>query len=201
VPVKVRKEGKGGWVSLFNGRDLTGWEVVGARGWSVKDGVLTADGRGAGWLASAKEYGDVEVELEYRLPPRGNSGMFLRAWKAGPIDGGQFLEIQLLDDGAFPDFHPTRRTGAIYGTVAPNPSPKLRPQDWNGVHVKAVGLRVQVSVNGTRVVNVNLDDHASTFARFPGLTRGSGRLGLQMLGTPVEFRNIRVRDLSRRGDR
>src|SRR5947209_6103799 len=70
-----------GFVSLFNGKDLTGWKVnQGGKMsvWGAQDGILYVDGRGGGWLLTEKEYGDFEVRLEYKMPEHGNSGVGLR---------------------------------------------------------------------------------------------------------------------------
>ena len=81
---------------LFNGKDLTGWETVGDGQWTVKDGLLRSlPGKTMGWLATDKDYGDFDLELEYRLGERGNTGVFVHAWKEGALNGGQFLEVQL----------------------------------------------------------------------------------------------------------
>ena len=96
-----------GSVDLFNGRDLTGWQLY-RKGWSVKDGVLV--GSGSEWIMSDAEFLDFELELEYFLSKGGNSGVFLRAWADGKSSGGDFHEIQLLDDtdqqySSIPDTH------------------------------------------------------------------------------------------------
>jgi 3-keto-disaccharide hydrolase len=71
-------EAAAGWQDLFNGKDLSGWKVEGKDGWSVQDGVLTADGSGVGYLMTEKDYTDYELELDYRISPRGNSGLGLQ---------------------------------------------------------------------------------------------------------------------------
>ena len=188
-----------GIVRLFNGQDLTGWIATGKNGWSVKDGVLVADGSGVGWLGTAREYSDFFLEFEYRLPAGGNSGIFLRAGGKGPVNGSSFVEIQLLDDN-----HPRyialpadRKTGGLFG-IAPTPDqagrrPVAPVDQWNLVAIEMSGRRLKVVVNGEQTLNVNLDDFAASMATIRGLIEDSGQIGLQMLGTPVEYRNIQVR--------
>jgi serine/threonine protein kinase len=174
-------------LSLFNGKDLEGWEVVGGGRWSVVGGILRADGKGTGWLASKRSFADLELKLEYRLPVKGNSGVFLRARKEAPPDGRDFLEIQLLDDANNLDFPPTTRNGAVFNEIAPDPTGPAAPAgQWNTLHVRAEGRTIQVWINESHVVS-----HQTRRPEKKGL------LGLQMLGTAVEFQNIRVRDLSR----
>src|SRR5262245_10423319 len=89
------------WTPLFNGKDLEGWEAVDGpmSSWKVEDGVLFCSGGGGGWLSTKKEYQNFEVELEFRVPAGGNSGVFLRAPHQGnPAFAG--MEVQLLDDRA-----------------------------------------------------------------------------------------------------
>src|SRR5262249_14578093 len=144
----------GEWLSLFNGKDLEGWEVVGEGKWSAVDHILTADGSGVGWLASKRSFADLELELEYRLPTRGNSGVFLRARKDAPVDGRDFLEIQLQDDASYPDAPAETLTGAVLNEAAPDARLGFTPSgQWAKLRVRAEGQRIQVWVNGTPLLD------------------------------------------------
>jgi hypothetical protein len=185
-----------GWASLFNGKDLTGWEKVGPAEWMVEKGLLRTSGKQFGWLASERDYGDFELELEYKLEQRGNSGVFVHAWKEGPLHGGEFLEIQMIDDKALGTVGKLNGTAAIFGVVAPRPTVLSIPNTWHKMAIRSKGRRLQVSFDGKQVIDTNLDDHADAFARFPGLKRATGRIGLQNFDSLVEFRNIRLRPLA-----
>lgn len=187
-----------GWVKLFNGTDLTGWIPVASRdGWSVQDGVLTAN-PGDGWLATERDYDNYELELEYRIPPNGNSGVFLRAPLNGAASGKGLLEVQAIDDSS-PNFRPIAdksRTGAIYGLFSPSQQANAPTDVWNKLAIRADGPRIVVSVNGRQVLEGSLDGTS-----LPTLTsemqRPTGRIGLQRRpASKVEFRNIRIRTLS-----
>ncbi len=171
---------------IFNGRDLSGWETVGTGGWWVEPGgVLRADGKGMGWLSTVKKYADFELELEYRLPPKGDSGIFLRAQKGGPRSGSDLIRLLLLDDAAHPNLPPAEGNGALYRLIAPNPAPNALAGTWNKVRVVAQGARYQVTFNGTRVID----------AEVPRPER-AGYIGLEgHPGTTTEFKNIRIREL------
>jgi hypothetical protein len=189
--VKVRpRSGAGtGWKSLFNGVDLSGWQSIGVSGWSVNEGVLTGrtmPGGQVGWLMSDKEYGDYDFEFEYKIAAGGNSGIFLRAWPEGHVSGDQFVEVQLLDDAApaFAGVVPNCKTGSIFGQVAPDPAPVAPAGTWNRMLVATRGNRVVVSVNGVKVVDADV----------PTLTRPTGRIGLQLYPTEIQFRGLRVRE-------
>src|SRR5262249_2859012 len=152
---------------------------------------------GKGWLMFEREYADFELELEYKLPTAGNSGVLVHAWPDGSPDSAQFLEIQLLDDDApaFRGLEATRKTGGVYGGISPKPPAKAPANEWNKLRIRSVGRQLAVQVNGQQVVDANLDQYSDHFDRMPGLKRDHGRIGLQTFGTLAEFRNIRVREL------
>lgn len=190
--VLVRKEP--GWVQLFNGKDLTGWKVMGHAGWKAQDGVLIGESNEPkGWLMSDKDYADFELSLEYKMAAGSNSGVFLRAWPEGPISGEQFMEIQLIDDAV--TAVPRDRTGAIFSVVAPNPPPSAQGDQWHRLDLRVQGRQVQVTFDDEKILAANLDDHTDSIARFPGLTKTTGRIGLQLYPGHVEFKNIRVKEL------
>lgn len=177
------------WSELFNGKDLAGWEVMGAKGWSIEQNALvgrTSTNAGSGWLMSERQFGDFELELEYKLSPGSNSGIFLRAWPEGGVDGSQFREIQLLDDEhpMFASVPANRRSGSVFGVVAPNPTPKVPADQWHRVRVHLKGQQLRLSINDVAVLDHTLSD-----------LRPSGRIGLQLYPNRVEFRNARVRPI------
>src|SRR5262245_19099134 len=185
----VGNAGPGPWINLFNGRDLYGWLQKGHAGWSVKDGVLTGESVGAvGWLMSDKEYGDFELELEYRLPPGGNSGVFLRAPESGNITGGEFNEIQLLDDASpkFANVAAPGRNGALFGQIAPTKAPIKAANEWRKLSARVVRSNIKVTLDGVQIIDGPLR---------PG-TAARGHVGLQLYAPGMAFRNIRLRELN-----
>jgi hypothetical protein len=163
----------------------------------VQNGVLTAT-KGDGWLATDRDYGDFELELEYRLPPGGNTGVFLRVPANADPSGKGLLEVQAIDD-TFPQFQnvPDRnRTGAVVGLFAASPRADAPPNAWNKLSIHAVGPRITVVVNGRKVSEGSLADQPQA-ALTPEMQLPAGRIGLQCRpATGVEFRNIRIRELS-----
>jgi hypothetical protein len=187
-------------VLRWSGKDLTGWTVTeGAdiKHWGAEDGILYTDGKpGGGWLMTEKEYADFEIRLEYRVPPNGNSGVGLRSpLKGDPAYAG--MEIQVLDDygSDYKSLQPFQYTGSIYGVVPPAKRVTRRWGQWNQMHITAKGRQVIVEVNGTEVVNANLDDHKDQADKHPGLLREKGHIGLQSHTDRVEFRNITIKPL------
>jgi serine/threonine protein kinase len=189
VRVSPTDSPRGEWVSLFNGRDLTGWLQKGHAGWTVQGGVLSGESqRPPGWLMSQSEFGDFELELDYRLPPDGNSGIFFRALEAGAISGSEFHEVQLLDDTAekFANVDPKGHTGALFGKLAPRNVPVTQPNQWHSLRVRAFTGHIQVAVNGTEILDAEL----------PAGKPSRGHIGLQLYAPGVSFRNIRIRELN-----
>src|SRR5207237_4927196 len=125
-----------GFTSLFDGRTTEGWEPVGGRpgDWRVDGGRLLTSGQGGGWLATRKTYDNFVLRLEYNTAPGGNSGVFLRAPRAGdPAYSG--MEIQILDDNAaiYKGLKPAQYTGSIYGVVAAERGHVQPPGHWNAM--------------------------------------------------------------------
>jgi hypothetical protein len=187
-----------GFQALFNGKDLKGWKVLNGKMevWGVEDGLLYVNGKGGGWLMTEKEYADYELRLEYKVPKAGNSGVAQRApLKGDPAYEG--MEIQILDDEApqYKDLRPTQYTGSIYDVVPPSKRVTKPAGEWNTMKIIAKGRKVTVELNGTTIVDANLDDYKDRADKHPGLLREKGHLGLQSHDGRVEFRNLFVKVL------
>ncbi len=110
------------WKTLFGGAELSGWKAIDGPmdSWKVEDGMLYCSGGGGGWLSTADPYANFEIELQFRVPPGGNSGVFLRAPHEGnPAFAG--MEVQILDDDApeYAKLQPFQYCGSLYGIAAP----------------------------------------------------------------------------------
>lgn len=187
-----------GFEPLFNGKDLSGWKVHNGKMevWGAEDGLLFVKGGGGGWLFTEKEYGDFEVRLEYRVPKMGNSGVALRAPRKGdPAYEG--MEIQLLDDENWKDLRPEQYTGSIYDVVAPSKQVGKPHGEWNKMRIVAKGRQITVELNGTTIVDANLDDYKDHAKKHPGLLREKGHLGLQSYNYRVDFRNLYVKPMDK----
>jgi hypothetical protein len=188
----------GEWQNLFNGKDTAGWQAVdGPIGsWKVTDGVLSTSGAGGGWLSSEKEYGDFEIEVEFRSPPGGNSGVFLRAPHQGnPAFAG--MEIQILDDAApeYAKLNAYQYCGSLYGIAAPKTRVSKPAGQWQALAIKVQGRQVTAALNGMPIVDADLDAHPDREKEHPGIKRNTGYIGLQNHGTPMEFKSVRLREL------
>jgi hypothetical protein len=197
------KEKAAGFVPLFNGVDLKGWKRFDVKNdvWSVEDRKIVCAGKaGGGWLGTEREYADFELRLEYRLAPGGNSGVYIRAPDKGHISRAG-MEIQILDDNhpryAKLDFY--QYTGSIYHVVAPTQRAGKKAGEWNQLVIHAEGRQVIVILNGKKIVDADLDRcrrDPKVAKEHHGLARTTGRIGLQSHSERVEFRNLRIRDIS-----
>jgi hypothetical protein len=181
-----------GFVPLFDGKTLNGWEPVGipenATAWSVEDGAIVCNGAGRGWLRTARTYRDFVLRIEYATGEegQGNSGVFLRSLTEGrPAYNG--MEVQILcDRGAPPGL---KSSGAIYDAVAPTKNVARGAWEWNTLEATCRGSHVTVVLNGERVVDVDME----TVEAGRGRPR-EGYIGIQNHHAPVKFRNPRVKE-------
>jgi hypothetical protein len=177
---------------------LIGWQQIGGqkRTWRFVDGVLSTDGAGGGWLSTSRQYADFILSLEFRVPPGGNSGVFLRAPHEGnPAYAG--LELQILDDYAeqWSGLEPYQYSGSIYDVQAPSERAGQQAGRWQKMMILAQGPRIAVALNGEKVIDTNMTYYPHKLDTHPGLARRRGYIGLQNHGSRIEFRNIRIRAL------
>jgi len=188
-----------GFVALFNGKDLSGWQGIGGgtNNWKVKDGILSCTGeKGSQWIATKKEFANFDLRLEYKIPTDGNSGVFIRAPKEGnPWVTG--LEIQVLDDYGpkWKDLKPNQFTAAIYAVQPPSKRVTKKAGEWQTLRIRCTGSKCRVLVNGKQVIKADLTKLAQKVKSVPGLKRTGGFIGLQNHSSPVYYRNIRIKEL------
>jgi hypothetical protein len=184
LPRKPKQE------SLFNGNDLTGWDVYGTELWYVKDGELVCESgpdKEYGYLGTRKYYDDFDLSLEFKEEANGNSGVFIRSYiKKGVEISGWQVEVA----------PPGNDTGGIYesygrGWIFQIPDEKeniLRKDDWNTMRIKVDGSMVTTWLNGE--VMTDLTDEK--------IGQGKGRIMLQIHsggGIKVRWRNLQLTEL------
>ena len=202
-----------GFTPLFNGKDLAGWhgynphsitKLTGEKKdamlakmreefpqhWSVKDGELFNPGTGA-YATTDKEYGDIELVLEYNMAPKGDSGVYLRAvpqvqiWD--PTDEKAFKHNAQLGSGALWNNSPGK-PGKDPLVLADKPA-----GEWNTLRVVMVGSRVSVWLNGKQTVDhAILENYYDRKAAIPA----KGPICLQTHGAEIRWRNIAVREIA-----
>jgi len=182
------------WVSLFDGRDLSGWQPVGKEKWTVEDGVIHGQAitKEYGYLQTAKRYKDFHLSLRFKCVGDGNSGVFFHtAFKGDTADVSQGLQFEI-------DPTLSHHTGGIYGDgrqwiVWPAPEFEfvIHVNDWNDYLLKVEGNHYVARLNG--VIVVDFTDPS------PKSVDGTIALQLHAGGKgDMLFKEIYVRDLSGR---
>jgi hypothetical protein len=188
------------WKSLFNGKDLTGWQGP-VENYQVEEGALVCKPKKGGTLHTTEEFSDFKVRFEYRLPPGGNNGLAIRYPGSGDTAYVGMCEIQVLDDTAekYAKLDPRQYNGSPYGMV-PAHRGYLRPiGEWNFEEVTVEGSKIRVELNGTVIVNADLAQ-VTEFAgnkAHPGKDRASGFFGFAGHGDAVAFRNVKAQSLTK----
>lgn len=190
-----------GFTSLFDGKNLNGWKLVGGHGpgYVVQDGKIVCPADGGGNLFTEKEYGNFAFRFEFRLTPGANNGVGIRA----PYEGDaayQGMEIQILDDGDAMykgKIRPEQYHGSVYDAIPARTGFRKPVGEWNEEEIVADGRRIKVTLNGVIILDANLDivKEPAVLAHHPGLARKTGHIGFLGHGTLVEFRNVRVKEL------
>jgi len=179
------------WIQLYNGKDLTGWNPVGAEEWKVVDGAI--EGRtltkGYGYLETDKIYKDFQLSLRFKCVGNGNSGVYFHTkFKPGTADVSQGAQAEI-------DCAINKHTGGIYGfgrawIVWPSPDKEtvVRQDDWNDMFVSIEGNRYRTRLNG-----VELIDFTDPLSKF---IEGTIALQLHSGGSGhMVFKDIWIRDL------
>lgn len=196
--VASAQHAKDGWIDLFNGKDTTGW--FGGQ-WTVDDGTLVRKGKGDLW--SEQRFGDFVLEVEFKLAPKANSGVFIRCGDVVEwLHTG--IEMQVLDSYGkeTPDKHDC---GAVYDVAAPRVNAVKPAGEWNAARITAQGPKLKVELNGQTIVEINLDEWKEAGKNPDGTPNKFkyaykdmprvGRIGLQDHGDTVWYRNIRIKPL------
>ncbi|MBL7699878.1 MAG: DUF1080 domain-containing protein [Chitinophagaceae bacterium] len=177
------------FVSIFNGKDLTGWKIHGTEKWYVENGELVCESgpdKQYGYLSTEKNYDDFVLELDFKLEANGNSGVFIRSNIEGTKISGWQVEVA-------PPMHSTGGIYESYGRewlVKPKPEDEkvLKATEWNHMKIEAKGDNVTTWLNGKKMVH--LEDEK--------IGQGKGFIALQIHdggGIKVRWKNIKIKEL------
>lgn len=206
--VRANNAPAGTWVSLFDGQRIVGWHNFATpnqpvAGWSAINGELVRTGDG-GDLVTDKPYANFELELEWKVEPKGNSGIIYRIDPKAEVTYRSGPEMQVLDDAGHADGqNPLTSAGANYA-LHPAPRGVVKPAGtWNTARLVVNGAHVEHWLNGQQVVTYELGSPdwatrkaASKFADVAEYGRAtSGYIALQDHGDRVYYRNIRIKEL------
>jgi len=218
APVSEEVQADEGWISLFDGETLDGWKRYNADEigslWTVEDGMIVCYSQGGGEaeadggsLITVEQFGNFELELDFKISPTGNSGIlyhivekpeYSHAYVTGP-------EYQLIDDENFPGgMTELQKTAGNYDMHTPAAEKPLNPPgEWNTAKIIYNNRQVEHWLNGVKVLEFEegSDDWKSRYenskwVEYDGWCEyQKGSIGLQDHGNYTWFKNIRVRKL------
>ncbi|MFT7642496.1 MAG: hypothetical protein ACI9G1_004254 [Pirellulaceae bacterium] len=174
-----KDEKDAGFISMFNGKDFDGWRFTGGAvpetvtNWKVENGVIHLTGGGRPNLGTEKAYRDFEMRFQWRaLRENYNSGFYIRSGK--DVSKNQ-INLAKGSEGKF--------LGRLPGSSAV-PDLQMATEEWNDWQVQVVGDKVIFHCNGKLAWEAT------------GLTPAAGHIGFQAEGAPLEFRNLRIREIT-----
>lgn len=187
----------GGWVPLFNGKDLSGWRSYGKERWVAEDGTILCESaaRKYGYLMTQKDYRDFVLRLRFKGEAPGNSGVFLHSHITGesPSTGPDIEGMQVEVDPT-----PGNHTGGLYESggrawvVQPTPAGEraLKQGEWNELEIAVEGRHIVTRLNGVQIV-----DFWDVSPRFL-----DGEIGLQIHtggGVRVRWKDIELQEIGK----
>ncbi len=195
--VPVQTSAKGGWIPLFNGKDLSGWRNNGEEKWVVEDDTILGESTAGkyGYLTTDKTYRDFDLRLRFKGEAPGNSGVFFHARitgtnpKHGPDIEGMQVEV---------DPNSGKHTGGLYESggrgwlIQPTAEGEraLKPGEWNDLEISVRGNHVVTHLNGVPIVDYT--DLAPKFA--------DGVIALQLHtggGVKMRWKDLYIRETSK----
>lgn len=168
-----------GWIALFDGETLFGWQPNSKLNWRVEDGVILADDGEPGLLQSTSRFADFELRCDVRVAAGGNSGIFLRSAFKPTDPAVDCYELNMCDT------HPMFKSGSLVKRAQPTKETNV-DGEWHNFHVKAQGPSIVVQIDGEPVLDYT-DDTATPLT--------IGHIGLQMNGGKAEFKNVFLKPL------
>ncbi|MBN8858847.1 MAG: DUF1080 domain-containing protein [Sphingobacteriales bacterium] len=176
-------------VSIFNGKDLSGWTIHGTEKWYVDNGLLVCESgpdKAYGYLSTDKNYKNFDLTLQFKQSANGNSGVFFRSSIEGVKISGWQAEVA----------PPGHNTGGIYESYgrgwliqpAPEKDKYLKFGEWNTYRIRVVGDEVTTWLNGHEMITLKDEK----------IGQGDGFIALQIHdggGIKVSWRNIKIKTL------
>lgn len=195
------EEKKEGYKILFDGTNMHHW-TGNTVDYAIEDGCISLDPKGGhgGNLYTKDEFGNFVLRFEFQLTPGANNGLGIRT----PMEGDAAyvgMELQILDNEApiYEKLAIYQYHGSVYGII-PAKRGYLKPVgEWNYQEVVADGDNIKVTLNGTVILEGNLKEATKNGTadgqKHPGLFNEKGHIGFLGHGSPVKFKNIRIKEL------
>ncbi|HMO37669.1 MAG TPA: DUF1080 domain-containing protein [Gemmatales bacterium] len=200
-------EKEAGFILLFDGKTLDGWRGYKSKqvpsGWKVIDGHIARVG-GGGDIITDKQFGSFELHVDWKVAPKGNSGIMYHVEEGPPNSYMTGPEFQVLDNKGHADGrNKLTSAGACYGLYAPVKDASKPAGEWNHAKIIIRNGHVEHWLNGEKVVEYvkgseewNKKIAASKFRAWPEFGKPTrGHICLQDHGDKVEYRNLKIRIL------
>ncbi len=169
-----------GWIALFDGKTLFGWQAASKANWKVEDGAITVSDGEPGLLCTGVPWSDYELRLEFRFAPGTNSGIFLHSPPKPADPKADCYELNIAEPAVSP-FPTGSFVGREKGTEEAG---NAKPDEWHAYEIRVQGERLEVRLDGRLALD---------FTDAKPLRRGL--IGLQLNKGAVAFRNIKLKPL------
>ncbi len=194
----LRDRQSDGFVSVFNGKDLAGWEGP-VENYTIEEGSIVCKPGSGGTIYTSDEYQDFVARVEFKLPPGGNNGLAIRYPGTGNAAYAGMCELQVLDSEhpKYANLDARQYHGSVYGIVAAQRG-YLRPTgQWNYQQVTVRGSNITVELNGYTILDADISKVTQYMADtpHPGKDNPQGHFGLAGHNDPVHIRNISIKQL------
>lgn len=202
-----------GWIALFDGTTLHGWRNFNSdtlRGWTIENGCLVALGTGGDHaydIICTDTFSNFELEVEWKVDPKANSGIFYFAQEMPGVKAIYEIapEYQLIDeagwDGSLEEW---QKTGAAYAMYVPNNPKPLKPQgEFNLTRIVVKNGHVEHWLNGAKLLEYQMWSADWEARKASGKwenaplygTANGGHIGLQDHGNRTYFRTVKIKRL------
>jgi hypothetical protein len=193
-----------GWKLLYDGKSLAGWRgfktAAPDKGWTA-DGALSPDPKTSKDLITKGAYENFELTWQWKISPKGNSGLMYHVLEVGDETYQSGPEYQILDNAH--GEKPPERAAALYALYPPSQDVPKPVGEWNDSRLVVDHGKVQHWLNGVKVVEYDIGSAdfkarvaASKFKQWPQFATGkSGAIALQNHGNAVWFRDLKIRVL------
>lgn len=206
----TENEKQNGWKLLFDGKTFDGWQRLANSGWSIKDGQLLAQASDDGKqkdIITTDQFENFELSVDFSLSKLTNSGIKYLVTNTYPGQEGSFLglEYQILDDVnyKYPERGIYRSLASLYDLIPANKKDTISLYKWNVAWIIVKGNYIEQWLNGKMVVKY--DRSTEDFkvlvenSKYKNLEKFGktvkGHILLQNEGTPISFRNIKIKPL------
>jgi hypothetical protein len=199
-----KKEIQEGWKLLFDGKTLNGWQLSKPGTWGVEDGAIARVSKGS-YIWTENKYGNFILDLEYKVSPNCNSGIFFRVGDLkDPVQTG--FEMQVIDPWGSPDQKTKKNScGSLYDIIGPSSDMSKPVGEWNNAVVTCKDNIISVSLNSVKVLEIDLDKYTTPNMNIDGTKNKfntalkdfprTGYIGFQDHGFPVWYRSVKIKNL------